>query len=129
MLQVIAAYRFIQEHYNEGDRICESTVKAIERSNSFYHLGLFGFSRGAYTARALCGFLHAIGVLPRSNTQQVDYAYEIWKSGCVRSLKLSQKNSTDLQFFVQRSTFMVSPCRLGGVYHSASVDGDHCPHE
>lgn len=61
---VIAAYRFVQEHYNEGDRIC-----------------LFGFSRGAYTARALCGFLHAIGVLPRSNTQQVDYAYEIWKSG------------------------------------------------
>ncbi|KAF8323257.1 hypothetical protein DL93DRAFT_2070873, partial [Clavulina sp. PMI_390] len=61
---VIDAYKFVQNNYTEGDRIC-----------------VFGYSRGAYTARALCGFLHAIGVLPKWNTQQVDYAYQIWKSG------------------------------------------------
>jgi uncharacterized protein (DUF2235 family) len=30
-------------------------------------LGLFGFSRGAYTARALAGMLNKVGLLPPDN--------------------------------------------------------------
>ncbi|KAF8681348.1 hypothetical protein RHS04_03685 [Rhizoctonia solani] len=40
---VIDGYRFIMESYREGDEI-----------------SIFGFSRGAYTARALAGMLHAV---------------------------------------------------------------------
>lgn len=48
------AYRFIMANYNEGDKI-----------------SLFGFSRGAYTARCLAGMLHKVGLLPAGNQSQV----------------------------------------------------------
>ncbi|KAF8323165.1 hypothetical protein DL93DRAFT_2162355 [Clavulina sp. PMI_390] len=55
---VIDGYKFLQSNYQKGDRIC-----------------MFGFSRGAYTARAL------IGLLPKSMPEQVEFAYRIFKSG------------------------------------------------
>ena len=42
------AYKFLSFHYNEGDQIF-----------------VFGFSRGAYTARSLAGYIHAAGLLRR----------------------------------------------------------------
>ncbi|ELU41103.1 CVNH domain-containing protein [Rhizoctonia solani AG-1 IA] len=52
-LQVIDGYRYLMETYQAGDRIC-----------------LFGFSRGAFTARALAGMIHSDGAwksLPNQN--------------------------------------------------------------
>lgn len=40
---VIDGYKFIMNNWKTSDRIC-----------------LFGFSRGAYTARALAGFIHKV---------------------------------------------------------------------
>ncbi|KAF7299812.1 DUF2235 domain-containing protein [Mycena chlorophos] len=60
---VMDGYRFLMDNYHEGDRIC-----------------LFGFSRGAYTARALAGMLHKVGLLPRSNEEQVPFAFKMYKS-------------------------------------------------
>ncbi|KAH9059125.1 hypothetical protein EDB87DRAFT_1624822, partial [Lactarius vividus] len=51
------------QSYNVGDKVC-----------------LFGFSRGAYTARALAGMLHKVGLLSRDNTEQIPFAYELYKS-------------------------------------------------
>ncbi|MFN4154620.1 MAG: DUF2235 domain-containing protein [Paracoccaceae bacterium] len=63
------AYRFIVDHYDNGkaegtgrDRIC-----------------IFGFSRGAYTARMLAGFIHAIGLLERRNLNLLDHAWRAYK--------------------------------------------------
>ncbi|KAH7912353.1 hypothetical protein BJ138DRAFT_1148508 [Hygrophoropsis aurantiaca] len=39
---------------------------------------IFGFSRGAYTARALAGMLHKVGLLPVSNHQQLPFAYHMY---------------------------------------------------
>ena len=39
---------------------------------------LFGFSRGAYTARSLAGMLHKVGLLPAGNHQQVPFAYKMF---------------------------------------------------
>ncbi|KAG6847987.1 hypothetical protein H0H93_004362 [Arthromyces matolae] len=39
---------------------------------------IFGFSRGAYTARALAGMLHKVGLLPKCNHQQVPFAYKMY---------------------------------------------------
>jgi uncharacterized protein (DUF2235 family) len=47
---VLDAYRYLMEVYNDGDDIY-----------------IFGFSRGAYTARALAGMLHGYGLLCRGN--------------------------------------------------------------
>lgn len=57
---VFDAYRYLMEIYNEGDRVY-----------------LFGFSRGAYTVRALSGLLHGYGLLRRGNEGHLAYA---WRS-------------------------------------------------
>ncbi|EKM57152.1 uncharacterized protein PHACADRAFT_208293 [Phanerochaete carnosa HHB-10118-sp] len=54
-------YRFLMNNYTDGDKIC-----------------LFGFSRGAYTARALAGMLQKVGLLPRSNDAQLYFAYDMY---------------------------------------------------
>lgn len=59
---VMGGYEFLMQNYRDGDRIC-----------------IFGFSRGAYTARALAGFLYKIGLLPRDNPEQVSFAYKLYK--------------------------------------------------
>ncbi|THH03449.1 hypothetical protein EW145_g6243 [Phellinidium pouzarii] len=58
---VMGGYEFLMENYKEGDKIC-----------------IFGFSRGAYTARALAGMIHKVGLLPNGNHQQVPFAYRMY---------------------------------------------------
>jgi len=58
---VMGGYEFLMQHYTPGDRIC-----------------LFGFSRGAYTARSLAGMLHKVGLLPPGNIQQIPFAYKMY---------------------------------------------------
>jgi uncharacterized protein (DUF2235 family) len=60
---VIDGYKFLMQNYNVGDRVC-----------------LFGFSRGAYTARALAGMLNKVGLLSKDNTEQIPFAYKLYKS-------------------------------------------------
>jgi uncharacterized protein (DUF2235 family) len=43
---VLSAYAFLADHYEDGDRIY-----------------LFGFSRGAYTVRVLAGLIHKVGLI------------------------------------------------------------------
>jgi uncharacterized protein (DUF2235 family) len=40
---------------------------------------LFGFSRGAYTARALCGMLHIVGLLTEDSEALIPYAIRVIK--------------------------------------------------
>ncbi|KAK0445919.1 hypothetical protein EV421DRAFT_1734551 [Armillaria borealis] len=51
---VMDGYEFLMQNYHSGDRIC-----------------IFGFSRGAYTARSLAGMIHKVGLLSQDNWQQV----------------------------------------------------------
>lgn len=57
-------YRFLLEHYEPGDRIY-----------------LFGFSRGAYTARALAGLLNGYGLLGGRRTNLVHYLVDYYWKG------------------------------------------------
>ncbi|KIN97166.1 hypothetical protein M404DRAFT_161121, partial [Pisolithus tinctorius Marx 270] len=65
---------------------------------------LFGFSRGAYTARALAGMLHKVGLLPPCNHQQVPFAYKMyskdddegWKQS--KAFKKAFSIDVDVQF-------------------------------
>ncbi|KAJ6537308.1 hypothetical protein DFH09DRAFT_1263481 [Mycena vulgaris] len=54
----LAGYEFLMQNYTAKDRIC-----------------IFGFSRGAYTARSLAGMIHKVGLLPACNHHQVPFAY------------------------------------------------------
>lgn len=55
-------YTFLSINYRPGDEIY-----------------LFGFSRGAYTARSLAGFINNCGILKPEHIQMVDYAYELYR--------------------------------------------------
>ncbi|QRV93687.1 choline transport protein [Ceratobasidium sp. AG-Ba] len=69
---VRGGYEFLMQNYTEGDRI-----------------SLFGFSRGAYTARALAGMLHKVGLLPAYNHEQVKFAYHMFKKDDEEGWKMS----------------------------------------
>ena len=55
------AYRFLMDNYTEGD-----------------HIYLFGFSRGAYTVRALAGALNLYGLLCSGNEGHLSYLLRMY---------------------------------------------------
>jgi uncharacterized protein (DUF2235 family) len=57
------AYRFLARRYEPGDRIF-----------------LFGFSRGAYTVRALAGAIHRMGVLREELDSLAEYAWAAYSN-------------------------------------------------
>jgi uncharacterized protein (DUF2235 family) len=60
--EILGAYKFLAEHYQKDDCVF-----------------LFGFSRGAYTVRALAGFIHVIGLLPLDQLNIANYALTAYK--------------------------------------------------
>ena len=68
------AYRFIIENYQAAP--CDKDGKKIGEDDRIY---LFGFSRGAYTARVLAGFIHSLGLIRPQQLNLVDYAYRTYK--------------------------------------------------
>lgn len=59
--KVEEAYSYLMEYWEPGDQVF-----------------LFGFSRGAYTARVLAGLLHGLGLLPRGNQNLVPYVMRLF---------------------------------------------------
>lgn len=57
-----AAYTYLMNAYEPGD-----------------NLYLFGFSRGAFTARAIAGMVHQCGLLSKHNEPMVGYAYKLYR--------------------------------------------------
>jgi len=58
------AYEYIMDKYEEGDTIY-----------------LFGFSRGAYTVRALAGMLYKCGLLQKGSNNLIPYASRMYRKG------------------------------------------------
>lgn len=77
---LLEAYGFLADHYEEGDQIY-----------------LFGFSRGAYTVRALAGFIHLIGLLQPHQKNLFDYGLTAYKQS-------SDKNDLTISWRFQKIT-------------------------
>lgn len=71
---IMNGYKFLMQNYHEGDSVC-----------------IFGFSRGAYTARALAGMLHKVGLLSKDNLEQISFAYRLYKSSSNKDNKLATR--------------------------------------
>ncbi|VDC07953.1 unnamed protein product [Peniophora sp. CBMAI 1063] len=69
---VLDGYKFLMQNYEVGDKVC-----------------FIGFSRGAYTARALAGMLHKIGLLSKDNDAQLPFAYRLYKSELEESITIA----------------------------------------
>ncbi len=61
-IEIANAYSFLCTNYNLGDEIY-----------------IFGFSRGAYTARSLAGLIYTCGILKRENLSYLDNAYSLYR--------------------------------------------------
>ncbi|MCA1797985.1 MAG: DUF2235 domain-containing protein [Xanthomonadaceae bacterium] len=59
---VMDDYRYIVQNYSEGDEIY-----------------LFGFSRGAYTVRSVCGLINNLGILKRPDARLIEQAFLHYK--------------------------------------------------
>lgn len=55
-------YRYIIQNYSPGDEIF-----------------LFGFSRGSYTVRSLCGLINNCGILKRPDARLIQAAFDLYK--------------------------------------------------
>lgn len=60
--KIEAAYRFIALNYVPGDQIY-----------------IFGFSRGAYTARSLAGLIRKCGIVPRTAVKNIKSIFDFYK--------------------------------------------------
>ena len=116
------AYRYLMDHYEDRDRIF-----------------LFGFSRGAYTVRALAGMLHECGLLRKGSNNLVPYASKIYNGGDKKGIACGFKKTYSrecephfigvwdtvgsLGWFTRKKEFNV---RLNGVvdhcYHALAID-------
>ncbi|KAI1106137.1 hypothetical protein F4804DRAFT_72453 [Jackrogersella minutella] len=59
---VMAGYRFLMRYYDPGDKIY-----------------IFGFSRGAFTAKFLARMINTVGLLCKGNEEMVLFAYQLYQ--------------------------------------------------
>ncbi|WP_394172780.1 DUF2235 domain-containing protein [Thalassotalea litorea] len=76
---ILDGYRYIVQNYADGD-----------------HIYLFGFSRGAYTVRALSGLINNCGILKRQHANRISEAWQIYKSPVSKN---APKGKNSSQFF------------------------------
>lgn len=108
------AYSYLMDHYEPGDR-----------------LFIFGFSRGAYTARVLAGFLHSCGLLEPGCQNLIPYAMKLYKAEHVdfkilRKFRSTYGRSVDIDFLglwdsVSTTGWLYNPVFLPFTTNNASV--------
>jgi uncharacterized protein (DUF2235 family) len=82
------AYRFVVANYEPGDQVF-----------------LFGFSRGAFTARAVAGMLHSIGLVYPAAENLLPYAQNYW-------LKDYDAQSEGQEICAEFKTTLSRPCPI-----------------
>lgn len=95
------AYRFVVEHYEPGDQ-----------------LYLFGFSRGAFTARSTAGLIRNAGVLRREQVHLLDAAYALYR----QRARPTRPTGTEATLF-RRSNSHETDIHLIGVWDTVGALG------
>jgi uncharacterized protein (DUF2235 family) len=79
---ILDGYKWLIQTYQEGNKIF-----------------LFGFSRGAYTARSLAGLIRNCGILRKENSKYIDEAYSMYRDAmgpdCDQAKEFRQRFSFD----------------------------------
>ena len=97
-------YLFLCNNYHEGDDIY-----------------LFGFSRGAYIARSLCGLLNATGILDKNNLEFISLAYNYY---CTPHRQRKQFARSKL---IKEIRAMPVPVKFLGVWDTVDTRGAPIP--
>jgi uncharacterized protein (DUF2235 family) len=80
---------------------------------------LFGFSRGAYTARSLAGFIYNCGILKPENVHLIDTAYSLYRN----RNKLTKPNGCMMQAFRDNYAFPRPRIKFVGVWDTVGSLG------
>ena len=97
--KIFDAYRFLACNYVEGDEIF-----------------VFGFSRGAFTARSLCGLIYASGLVDRRHLDKIDEAYDLYRDGGVKP-----DDKAAIEF--RKAHGPVRPIRYLGCFDTVGMNG------
>lgn len=97
---IMDAYKFIVWNYEPGDDIY-----------------LFGFSRGAYTARSLAGLIRKSGVLKKNDLNLLDHAYHLYRN------HKDGPDSDVAKDFRLKNSFDVSHIKFIGVWDTVGALG------
>lgn len=101
-----------------SDRIKEAYAFVVQEFTPGDELFLFGFSRGAYTARSLAGFIRNSGILRREYASRLDDAYDLYRD---RSNE-THPRSIEAQLF--RNTYSYeTPIKFIGVWDTVGALG------
>ena len=95
-LNIRKAYAYLSQQYQPGDEIY-----------------LFGFSRGAYTARALIGMIHKCGVLRKDEQNRQKQAFKIFRRN---------RNDKEAESFKQQFC-TTAPIKYAGLFDTVSSCG------
>jgi uncharacterized protein (DUF2235 family) len=106
-------YSFLMRTFNSGDRIF-----------------IFGFSRGSYTARALCGLLQMCGLLTHGNEALIPYALRLYKSN--EPLKFEIADGFKATFSVPCAPYFLglwdTVSSVGWILDPIHTKGGHLPY-
>lgn len=94
-------YRFIVHNYDKGDEIF-----------------LFGFSRGAYTIRSLCGLINNCSILKKENANMINAAFDLYKN---RKFYVSHPES--INFRKQHALAAQTNIKFVGVWDTVGAMG------
>lgn len=104
---IMDCYRFLVHNFEPGDA-----------------LYLFGFSRGAYTARSLAGFIRNCGILEREHAERIPEAYELYR----RRSKASSPSAPDSVAFRRVYAWEdISPIEFVGAWDTVGALGIPVP--
>lgn len=98
---VMDGYRFLVHNYEPGDEIF-----------------LFGFSRGAYTARSLCGMINNCSILQKAHANQVENAFKLYKTK-----KHSANGKHSMAWKKAHSVEQRTPIKFVGVWDTVGALG------
>src|SRR3954447_8100070 len=108
---ILNCYRWLVENYEPGDE-----------------LFLFGFSRGAYTARSTVGLVRNAGILQRQHLDRVDDAYRLYRD----PHKESEPAGIAAEIFRREYSHPDTTIRFVGVWDTVGslgipIDAKHLP--
>ena len=97
---ILDCYRFVFENFEASDQIF-----------------LFGFSRGAATVRRLSAFIHLFGILPKSRSDLINQAFDIYR------IKNKEKRKAKTDAFIKKHHTMWCKIKFLGVWDTVAALG------
>jgi uncharacterized protein (DUF2235 family) len=101
---ILDIYKFIVWNYEQGPSFRDEIY-------------LFGFSRGAYTARSLGGLIRKCGILRKSNLNLISEAYDLYRN------KDASPESEEAKKFRKENSYDVASIKFIGVWDTVGALG------